>query len=132
MTIFHFILIDDNELDLFISQKFLTMSGMATSIRTFNSAEEGLEVIVKESGNLPETILLLDLQMPGMSGFEFVDAFSKIEEEWCKKLSIYILSSTVDKRDIEKARQHPNIKDILSKPLDIELLKSKLAMQTLA
>ena len=122
----HFIIIDDNELDLFIIEKFLSLAKIALSIQRFNSAEDGLHYVETHGDSMPSTIILLDLQMPVMNGFDFVDVYAGFKETWRNKITIYILSSTVDRGDIEKIKQNPYIVDLISKPLDIEILKKKL------
>jgi CheY-like chemotaxis protein len=123
---FDFILIDDSAFDLFIYEKLILKSGIGNSVKPFNAAQDALDFIVGEGDNLPETVILLDLQMPGMNGFEFIDQFDLLHESLKNKIRIYMLSSTIDTRDIEKAKASIHIIDLLSKPLEIGLLKSIL------
>jgi len=126
MTLIDIILIDDSAFDLFIYEKLLIKSGIAKSVRTFNSAREALKYLIDEGHLLPHTVILLDLQMPDMNGFEFIEEFSRVSEILKNKIKIFMLSSTIDNGDIEKARESPDIIDLLSKPLEIDLLKRKL------
>ena len=126
---YHFIIIDDNELDLFIIEKFLSLAELALSIQRFSSAEDGLRYIEANGDSMPATIILLDLQMPVMNGFDFVDAYASFSESLRSKITIYILSSTVDRGDIERIKQNPFIVDLISKPLDVDVLKHKLAQR---
>jgi len=127
MIIIDIILIDDSAFDLFIYEKLLIKSGIANTVKTFNSAQEALKYIVNQGVMLPETVILLDLQMPDMNGFEFIDEFADISVAIKNKIKIFMLSSTIDTRDIEKAKASPDIIDMLPKPLEIDLLKKKLA-----
>jgi response regulator RpfG family c-di-GMP phosphodiesterase len=120
------ILIDDSAFDLFIYEKLLQKSGLTRSIKTFNSAREALHYLIAEEERLPDTLILLDLQMPDMNGFEFVDSYDHVSDTLKSKVKIYMLSSTIDSRDIDRAKSSPNIIDLLSKPLDIPVLKAKL------
>ena len=122
---FKFLLVDDSLLDLFIHKKLISISDLAESITTFNSGEEALDFLVKNPG-IEECVMLLDLQMPGMNGFQFMDSFSVLEDCVKSKVRIFILSSTVDQGDIIKARENPYIEDIIAKPVDVNHLKSKL------
>jgi CheY-like chemotaxis protein len=126
MTFFDIILIDDSTFDLFIYEKLLFKSGIANTVKTFSSAREALNYLVTEGNELPETVILLDLQMPDMNGFEFIEAFKCVSDNLKSKIKIFMLSSTIDTRDIEKAKASPEIIDLLPKPLEIDLLKRKL------
>ncbi|TDE18175.1 response regulator [Dyadobacter psychrotolerans] len=128
MTLIDIILIDDSAFDLFIYEKLLIKSGITRTVKTFNSAREALKYLTTEESRLPETVILLDLQMPDMNGFEFIEAFGSVSEEIKSKIRIFMLSSTIDSRDIEKAKSSPDILDLLPKPLEIDLLKRKLAI----
>lgn len=120
------ILIDDSVFDLFIYEKLLEKSKLTRSIQTFSSARIALKFLQDQQNTLPETIILLDLQMPDMNGFEFIEHFALESDGLKAKVKILMLSSTIDSRDIERAIANPYILEILGKPLDIEVLKKKL------
>ncbi|KAA0992005.1 response regulator [Dyadobacter aurulentus] len=124
----NFCLIDDSAFDLFIYEKLLIKSGITDSVKTFNSARDALKHLVTEGAGLPETIILLDLQMPDMNGFEFIDEFANLPDYLKDKIRIFMLSSTIDTRDIEKAKASPHIIDLLPKPLEVNFLKSRLGL----
>jgi CheY-like chemotaxis protein len=124
----HFCLIDDSAFDLFIYEKLLIKSGITDTVKTFNSAREALKHLLTEGSVLPETIILLDLQMPDMNGFEFVDEYANLPGFLREKVKIFMLSSTIDTRDIEKAKASPHIIDLLPKPLEVSFLKNRLSL----
>ncbi|MGG7661718.1 response regulator [Dyadobacter sp. BHUBP1] len=124
----NFFLIDDSAFDLFIYEKLLIKSGITNSVKTFNSARDALKHLIAQAESLPDTIILLDLQMPDMNGFEFIDEFDRLPEALREKVRIFMLSSTIDTRDIEKAKASQHIIDLLPKPLEIPFLKKKLAI----
>jgi CheY-like chemotaxis protein len=124
----NFFLIDDSAFDLFIYEKLLIKSGITNSVKTFNSARDALKHLVAKANELPETIILLDLQMPDMNGFEFIDEFDQLPGALRSKIRIFMLSSTIDTRDIEKAKASTHILDLLPKPLEIPFLKKKLGI----
>ncbi|MBO9611864.1 MAG: response regulator [Dyadobacter sp.] len=124
----NFFLIDDSAFDLFIYEKLLIKSGITNSVKTFNSARDALKHLIGQAESLPDTIILLDLQMPDMNGFEFIDEFDQLPEALRQKVRIFMLSSTIDTRDIEKAKASQHIIDLLPKPLEIPFLKKKLAI----
>ncbi|MDR3693633.1 response regulator [Mucilaginibacter sp.] len=126
-----FIIIDDSELDCYVTEKFLQRANQNLIIKTFNDAQEALELI-RENNNKNEvipTIILLDLQMPVMSGFKFVEEFEKISAEIQKKYVIIVLtvlSSSNDPKDIYKILTFKTVKSIVEKPLTTEKLTSLL------
>lgn len=124
----NFFLIDDSAFDLFIYEKLLIKSGITNSVKTFNSARDALKYLTSHAESLPDIIILLDLQMPDMNGFEFIDEFDQLPEPLRQKIRIFMLSSTIDTRDIEKAKASQHIIDLLPKPLEIPFLKKKLAI----
>lgn len=128
MNLINVILIDDSSFDLFIYEKLLIKSGITHSVKTFNSAREALKFLVSKESDLPETVILLDLQMPDMNGFEFIDNFTLVSQSLKNKIKIFMLSSTIDSRDIDKAVSSPYIIDLLPKPLEINQLKKKLSL----
>jgi CheY-like chemotaxis protein len=124
----NFFLIDDSAFDLFIYEKLLIKSGITENVRTFNSAREALKHLLSEGQELPDIIILLDLQMPDMDGFEFIEEYDGLPDYLKSKIRIFMLSSTIDTRDIEKAKASPHIIDLLPKPLEVNFLKKKLAI----
>ncbi|SKB44025.1 response regulator [Dyadobacter psychrophilus] len=124
----HFFLIDDSAFDLFIYEKLLIKSGITNSVKTFNSARDALKHLITQADILPESIILLDLQMPDMNGFEFIDEFDHLPVMLQEKIRIFMLSSTIDTRDIDKAKASQHIIDLLPKPLEISTLKKKLGI----
>ena len=112
-------LIDDNDIDLKINSKIITLSGLFSEIMLCQSAEEALSYLnkhVDQVDALPDFILL-DIQMPEMDGFEFLDVFKKFPAAVAEKCLIAILSSTLDFGDIKKAEANPLVIKLLKKPL---------------
>jgi len=112
-------LIDDNDIDLKINSKIITLSGLFSEIMLCQSAEEALSYLnkhVDQVDALPDFILL-DIQMPEMDGFEFLDVFKKFPASVAEKCLIAILSSTLDFGDIKKAEANPLVIKLLKKPL---------------
>ncbi|TLU99493.1 response regulator [Dyadobacter luticola] len=124
----NFYLIDDSTFDLFIYEKLLIKSGITENVKTFNSAREALKHILSAGTDLPEVIILLDLQMPDMNGFDFIEEYDHLPEYLRDKIRIFMLSSTIDTRDIEKAKASPHIIDLLPKPLEVNFLRKKLSI----
>jgi len=126
-----FIIIDDSELDCFVTQKFLERANRKLTIKVYQDAEQALELIREnksEHNKLPN-VILLDLQMPGMSGFKFVEEFEKIPSEIQEKYAIIVLtvlSSSSDPKDIYNILTFKTVKSVVEKPLTLEKLISLL------
>lgn len=121
-----FILIDDSVFDLFTQEKLLFKSGLATSVRTFSSAQLAMDFLQEQSDGFPETIILLDIQMPGINGFEFTGQYATLPEATRNRIKLFMISSTVDTEDIEEVRSNPHVIELLSKPLEVQVLRRLL------
>lgn len=112
-------LIDDNEVDLKINSKIINITKLFDEIITCQSGDEGLAYLNKyqdDEKNLPDFILL-DIQMPEMDGFEFLEMFKRFPNKLKEKCLVAILSSTLDFGDIKKAEANPYVIKLLKKPL---------------
>jgi len=128
---FSFIIIDDSELDRYITQKFLELADKRLDIKTFQSAEVALEMIREEyleKRELP-TIIFLDLLMPMMTGHKFVEEFEKLPVEIKGNFMIVILTLlSVDSHpdSIYGIPANAAINSIIEKPLTREKLTALL------
>ena len=121
-----FIVIDDDEFNNKICTVTLEKIDKEANIKTFLSPVEGFAHIVTEysrTDNNENAVLFLDINMPVMNGWEFLDRFDELDASIKNRLKIYILSSSVDKRDIEKAKANKNVVHYLIKPLTKETIR---------
>ena len=123
------LLIDDNEIDNFINERILTSTNFAQEVIVENSAMSALERltdIIQNSKPLPD-IIFLDLNMPLMDGFGFLDEFEKIYDPETidgTKCKIIVLSSSISPTDIDKASTNPFVFKYLNKPLSEKYLEA--------
>lgn len=131
-------LIDDNEIDLFVNRKFIERAVSEVEILTFIRAKKALDFLsaLKVSASsdylfIPD-IILLDINMPEMGGFEFLDAYARLQNENLAKTKIFMLSSSTSLKDRIDADRHSACEGFLSKPLSCGVVKQILeAMPTL-
>jgi CheY-like chemotaxis protein len=123
--------VDDDPITLMLCKMVLKKSDFAKEIVTAQNGEDALNYFDElklnnlgvEIKNYP-TLIFLDLNMPVMGGWEFLDRFSKNDYyPIFSKSKIIVLSSTIDPQDIEKSKTYPMVADFLSKPITKDMLE---------
>jgi CheY-like chemotaxis protein len=122
----NFIIIDDSKLDCFIAEKIILNSGMSESVKVFQQAGQALEYIKASSGLQTTTIVFVDIQMPVMNGFEFVENFENLPAELKKNYHMYMLSSSINENDIARVKGYASVKHFLNKPLTNDTIRAVL------
>jgi CheY-like chemotaxis protein len=125
------LLIDDDEVANFINERQVKASGIAKQIHVAQSGVAALSLLKEKLIGTKERpdIIFLDIRMPVMDGFEFLEEFNKLPEDHIKDIKVVMLSSSLAETDRQKAGQYKNVVGFINKPLNsikIEELKSKL------
>ncbi|CAM4378008.1 response regulator [Zobellia nedashkovskayae] len=123
---FHLCIVDDDDIYRFTIIQSAKFSKIEHKTSVFPNGEEAINFI-KENQDTPDALpnlILLDIDMPIMDGFQFLKAYREIETDLSKKIAIYMVSSSVDPEDIERAKGYTAVIDYLSKPLKSEKLKA--------
>ncbi len=108
-------IIDDDPIYQFLINKIIGNTDASHELLFFKNGKEALDYFMLDlEKNLPE-IILLDLEMPVMDGWDFL---KEIEQLQTKKTAIYIVSSSISHEDKEKAKAFPKIKGHYSKPIN--------------
>lgn len=120
-------LIDDDELSNYLNANTLQTKKFSADVQVFTSAEEALaelDLSVKKK-TFPDFIFL-DLNMPVVDGWDFLNTYRNFPEEMKEKCTLYILSSSIDEDDINRSKLYEDVRDFFSKPLkkkDLEIVK---------
>lgn len=120
------ILIDDSDIDLFIQRRFLEVYHFSDTLVLYNSAEEALGWLKEMKGEAAPDVIFLDLNMPEIDGFSFLNNFKKLPQEVLDKCKIVVLTSSNSAKDREQAFSFNNVIQFITKPIkqsDIEDLK---------
>jgi response regulator RpfG family c-di-GMP phosphodiesterase len=112
-----YVAVDDDAFNNMLCSMVIEDTLGAVDIKTFTKPEEGLAYL--ENVESP-TVLFLDINMPTLTGWEFLELYEKVSEKVKRYLSIYILSSSLDQRDKNKANANKYVKGFISKPLDFD------------
>ena len=110
-------IIDDDKILTYVLQRIMGSVDSFENIEIFQNGKEAINQLCafkKDRDSLPD-IILLDLNMPIMDGWQFLDEFEKIEVD--KKIILYIVSSSIDIQDHNKAKNYKTVADFLIKPI---------------
>jgi CheY-like chemotaxis protein len=121
--------IDDNETDLFISEKYLKTFLVNPEVTLFTNGKEAMGKLLNlkhsRSSDFPDYILL-DLHMPDMNGWDFLDEFYRQKIDLCCQSEFFILTSSVSHIDNNRSKQYPIVKNFISKPLNQNKFKETI------
>src|ERR1700753_3397761 len=109
------LLIDDNYIDNFVTRKILEGGNFAEKIIVVRSATEAVAELW--AGNIKPDVIFLDVRMPMMGGFEFLDEYDKITGLDKENIKIFMLSSSLDPLDMRKSVDNKYITQFIHKPL---------------
>lgn len=123
------ILVDDDDIDIVVNTKLLKLANITENVVSFNCCEDALNWLRENGQNedVMDNIMLLDIQMPGTDGFQCLEKYSELPDEVKKSCRVFMLSSSIDRGDIERAEANSYVIKVLEKPLDVYLLKRLLA-----
>ncbi|MEZ4772894.1 MAG: response regulator [Bacteroidia bacterium] len=119
------LIIDDDEVNNFICIKNLRDLNFAQLASYCTRGREGLDLLADTLKNKPEEfpdVIFLDINMPLMSAWEFLEEYKTIQASFPGKVYLFILSSSVYRKDIERASQYDVVTDYIIKPLNKEKL----------
>lgn len=114
-------LIDDDDIYQFTARMMLESTGMTKQIRSFYNGREAIAYFREksniDSATLPD-VIFLDINMPVMNGWEFLEEYHKLYATFPKPIVVYVVSSSVDRDDMAKSRSYQAVTDYLIKPVN--------------
>ncbi|WP_179374499.1 response regulator [Winogradskyella wichelsiae] len=116
-------IIDDDPIFIFGAKRMMELSGFCNSFIVFKNGEDAinnLKPMMNTRQPLPD-IILLDINMPIMDGWQFLDEFIQIDSH--KEITIYIASSSIDPIDLKRAERYENVSNYIIKPISLNTLK---------
>lgn len=116
------LLIDDDEIFTFMTKKIIERTNLAEQIKIFENGKDAIDFlksVVNKLELLPE-VIFLDLSMPVMDGWGFLEEYILLKPKFGKKITLYIISSSVSPRDHERAKTYSEVSDFIIKPMSKE------------
>lgn len=123
-----FLVVDDNQIDQFIMTQLFKKVLNVTEINIANNGKEGIQWVCDNRRKINEPlVILLDIQMPIMSGLEFLIEYDKLDNDLKRETQIFILSSSLDIDEIQLLKKNKYVIDFLSKPISVNEFNNKLS-----
>ncbi len=117
-------IVDDDKIYTFLVKKAIEQTNLVGTIKVFDNGLDAIDFLKKNAANrdtLPE-IILLDLSMPVMDGWEFLEEYILLSPKLGRTITIYIVSSSISPYDIAKAKSISFVTDFIIKPVSKEKL----------
>lgn len=116
------ILVDDDEIMVYLTKRLVAKTNLVNLSQVFGNGKDIIDYLKENFNNpdlLPE-IILLDLFMPVMDGWEFLEEYSQIKPMLTKEITIYVITSSVSASDFDKAKNNKYVADYVVKPMNNE------------
>jgi CheY-like chemotaxis protein len=111
--------VDDDDIYQYLAQEVIKSTGLVERMKSFSNGHEAISFIesVKDNSEELPGIILLDLFMPVMDGWGFLEKFALLKPFLKKDITIYIVTSSIDPLDVQRAKSNYAVSDYLIKPL---------------
>lgn len=118
-----FLLIEDDDIFNLIHNQLILQSYPTAKITIFKYAQQALDYLLNDSKNMPD-VIFLDLNMPEMNGFEFIDLLINHFDQRNFASKLFLVSSTLDHRDKDRAKSYSCVNGLIDKPLTTKFIES--------
>jgi len=121
-------IIDDDSIYVKLVKKIIETKKLCDNLLIFNDGKDGIEYFEAllqnfSKENIPE-VILLDINMPIMDGWEFIERFTKIKNKFNSQITLYVVSSSINITDVDKAKSLSSVENYLIKPVNIDALEA--------
>ena len=115
--------IDDDKIYIYGLKKLITIKELSPNLMEFYNGKEAIDFLINpENQNQLPDIIFLDINMPVMDGWGFMESFVKIKPQLGKKITIYMVSSSINQDDINRAKGISDVTDYVIKPISQDTL----------
>lgn len=120
--------IDDDEVYIMGIKRLIRRTDIINDIQFFENGKLALDTLLEKKDDVEAlpTVILLDINMPIMDGWEFLEKYKAIREELAKHIIIYMVSSSINPRDIERAKEYSDVMEYLEKPVTLEEIQKMI------
>lgn len=121
-------IIDDDPMSSFYIKRLAELGELAHIITIYNSAQGAIDYLLHHKNSVEHlpNVILLDIYMPELDGWDFLEALKTIESQLTKQPEIYIISSSNHPKDLSKAGTFPEVRAYFQKPVTLEILKQQV------
>lgn len=122
-------LIDDDNIYRFTAKRIIELVNPEQKVLMFSNGKEALDYFIQtaiQDEQLPD-VIFLDINMPVMNGWEFLEAYTRIKPELHKAITIYMVSSSVDEKDKVRSLTFDSVKDYIVKPINKDMMMNILS-----
>lgn len=119
-------IIDDDPIHQRIAQIIISKYNLFDEYFSYTDAQVALDFLQENTENIEliPGVILLDLNMPVIDGWDFLEAFETLKEKLKSIIKIYIVSSSVDEKDLIRSKQYASVKGFISKPLTPDIIRT--------